>query len=487
MNRISRRHFMKSSLCAGAALMAPHGRVLGANDDIRIAVVGLGSFVKIGGKGRSDLKDFRKIPGVRIAAICDCDKDHIAPVLKECNDKGERVTAYTDVRELLDSKDIDAVSVTTPNHWHSLMAIWACQAGKDVFVQKPASHNIFEGRKMVEAAAKYNRVVQATHGPRSDGALEAAFAYAWKGNLGKMLYVHGLNYRPRESIGKVTGPQPIPSGCDYDLWCGPAPKKPLMRKYLHYDWHWDWTTGNGDLGNMGIHYVDSCRWAVNQMELPPRVISIGGRFAYDDDGETPNTLITLLDYDPVPILFEVRGLPKSKAVHDQKWSRNMDTYLGEKFGAVVHCENGYVLNGAAYDKKGELIKKFESDRISTKQNFINVMRSRKTDDLYTDALDGHLSCGLLHMANISHRLGKETQPGKIREAVRGNRVFAKAFDLIAAHLDANGVNLKKTPAALGPMLQFDPDTERFTGEFSRKANNLVSRNYRKPFVVPEIV
>ncbi len=360
-------------------------------------------------------------------------------------------------------------------------------AGKDVFVQKPASHNIFEGRKLVEAAAKYNRVVQATHGPRSNGALEPAFEYAWKGNLGKMLYVHGLNYRPRMSIGKVTGPQPILSSCDYDLWCGPAPTKPLMRKYLHYDWHWDWTTGNGDIGNMGIHHVDSCRWAVNQMELPKRVISIGGRFAYDDDGQTPNTLITLLDYDPVPILFEVRGLPKSKSVHDQKWSRNMDTYLGEKFGAVVHCENGYVLNGAAYDKKGELVKKFTSERISTKQNFIDVMRSRKTDDLYTDALDGHLSCGLLHMANISHRIGKETRPGQIRETIRGNKVFAKSFDRIAAHLEANGIDLSKTPATLGPMLEFDPRTEKFTGEFSKKANKLISRPYRKPFVVPERV
>jgi hypothetical protein len=302
-----------------------------------------------------------------------------------------------------------------------------------------------------------------------------------------MLYVHGINYKPRMSIGNVSGPQPIPSGCDYDLWCGPAPKKPLMRKYLHYDWHWDWTTGDGDIGNMGIHFVDSCRWALNKMKLPKRVISIGGRFAYDDDGETPNTLITLLDYYPVPILFEVRGLPKSKAVHDQKWSKNMDTYLGEKFGAVVHCENGYVLNGAAYDRKGGLISKFESDRTSTKQNFINVMRSRKTENLYTDALDGHLSCGLLHMANISYRIGKETPPGKIRESIRGNRVFAKAFDRIAAHLDANGVDLRKTPAALGPMLEFDPETERFTGQFSREANMLVSRNYREPFVVPDEV
>jgi len=487
MNRISRRRFLTNSLCAGAAVMIPHSRVLGANNDIRIAVVGLGSFVKIGGKGRSDLREFRKIPGVRITAICDCDKDHMAPVLAECNENGEPVQTYTDVRKLLDNKDIDAVSITTPNHWHSLIAIWASQAGKDVFVQKPASHNIFEGRKVVEAAQKYNRVVQAVHGPRSDGALEESFEYVRKGNLGSMLYVHGVNYKPRMSIGKVDGPQPIPKNCDYDLWCGPAPKKPLMREYLHYDWHWDWDTGNGDLGNMGIHYMDSCRWAVNQMELPRRVISIGGRFGYVDDGQTPNTLITFLDYEPVPIVFEVRGLPKDKSAHSANWGKNMDAYCGVQFGAVVHCEDGYVLNGAAYDKQGVLIRKFTSDRVSSKQNFIDVMRSRKTESLYTDALDGHLSCGLLHMTNISYRLGKAAPQGRIREVIQGNKEFTKSFDRFLAHLDANGIDLEKTPAALGPMLEFDPKREKFSGEFSEPANKLVSRDYRKPFVVPERV
>jgi predicted dehydrogenase len=452
-----------------------------------MGVVGLGSFVKIGGKGRADLREFRKIPGVRIAAICDCDRDHIAPVLKECNDKGERVKTYTDVRKLLDNDEIDAVSITTPNHWHSLIAVWACQARKDVFVQKPASHNIFEGRKMVEAAGTYDRVVQAVHGPRSDGALEESFEYARKGNLGRMLFVHGVNYRPRMSIGKVRGPQPVPKNCDYDLWCGPAPQKPLMRKNLHYDWHWDWDTGDGDLGNMGIHFVDSCRWALNKTELPKRVISIGGRFGYEDDGQTPNTLITFLDYEPVPIVFEVRGLPKSKSFHDKNWGKNMDTYHGVRFGAVVHCENGYLLDGAAYDKKGGLIKKFTSGRVSSKQNFIDVMRSRKTENLYTDALDGHLSCGLLHLANISYRLGTQTSQRKMREVIRGNKELTKSFDRFLTHLDSNGIDLNKTPAALGPMLRFDPRAERFIGELNEDANKLVSRDYRKPFVVPERV
>ncbi len=487
MKTVSRREFIRGSLCAGAAAVMPRSRVLGANNDIRIAVVGLGSFVKIGGKGRQDLRAFREIAGVRIAAICDCDANHVAPVLKECNQAGERVKVYKDVRELLDDSEIDAVSITTPNHWHSLMAIWACQAGKDVFVQKPASHNIFEGRRMVEAARKYERVVQAVHGPRSNGALEKSFEYVRRGKLGRVRYVHGVNYKPRMSIGRVGGPQPVPESCNYDLWCGPAPKKPLMRKYLHYDWHWDWSTGNGDLGNMGIHFLDSCRWALNKTELPEHVISIGGRFGYDDDGQTPNTLITMLDYEPAPIIFEVRGLPKNRSFHDKDWGRNMDKYCGVQYGAVVHCENGYVLDGAAYDTKGDLIEKFESDRVDSKQNFIDVMRSRKTGELYTDALEGHLSCGLLHMANISYRTGRKAPSGQIRDIIRGDREFGSSFDRLLAHLDANGVDLAKTPATLGAMLRFDPRAERFVGPFAEEANELVSRNYRKPFVVPERV
>jgi predicted dehydrogenase len=487
MQRIRRRDFMKGSLAAGLGLFTPLARVRGANNDIRMGVVGLGSFVKIGGKGRSDLKEFRKIPGVRIAAICDCDSDHVKPVLQDCREHGENVKVYKDVRELLESKEIDAISITTPNHWHSLMGIWACQAGLDVFIQKPVSHNIFEGRKLVEAVRKYNRVVQATHGPRSNGALEKAFVYAREGNLGKIHYVHGVNYKPRQSIGKVNGPQPIPKGCDYNLWCGPAPQKPLMRKYLHYDWHWDWSTGNGDLGNMGIHFMDSCRWALGKNELPRQVITIGGRFGYADDGQTPNTLITFLDYEPTPIVFEVRGLPKNKSFQNNAWNENMDSYLGVQYGAAVHCENGYVLDGTAFDNKGKLIKKFTSGRVSSKQNFIDVVRSRKTENLYSDALEGHLSCGLVHMTNISYRVGRKASKKQIIDLTQGIRQFSKPVDRLLAHLDANGIDLEKTPAIFGALLQFDPPTERFVGENSEKANKLVSRNYRKPFIVREKV
>jgi predicted dehydrogenase len=331
MNRISRRRFIANSLYTGAAVMLPHSRVLGANNDIRIGVIGIGSFVKIGGKGRGDIRDFRKIPGVRVVALCDCDENHLDYEANQFSKRGQKVKTYRDFRDLLDDNQVDAVSITTPNHWHSLMTIMACQVGKDVFVQKPSSHNIFEGRKMVEAMRKYNRVVQAVHGPRNSGAIEESFEYIWAGNLGKIKCVYGINYKPRTSIGKVNGPQPIPRSCDYDLWCGPAPKKPLMREYLHYDWHWDWDTGDGDLGNMGIHAMDGCRWALRANTLPKRAISIGARLGYDDDGQTPNTMISLLDYEPAPIIFEVRGLPRNKSFRQSDWRKNRRLWLRKRW------------------------------------------------------------------------------------------------------------------------------------------------------------
>ncbi|MHC4324218.1 MAG: Gfo/Idh/MocA family oxidoreductase [Planctomycetota bacterium] len=488
---MKRRDFLKASIAVGSGLFLPGSRALGANDDIRIGVIGIGSFVKIGGKGRADIRDFRKIPGVRVVALCDCDENHLNYELNQFSKRSEKVKACRDFRELLDDKEIDAVSITTPNHWHSLMTIMACQAGKDVFVQKPASHNIFEGRKMVEAMGKYNRVVQAVHGPRNSGAIAESLEYVRAGNLGKITCVYGINYKPRMSIGKVNKPQTTPKSCDYDLWCGPAPKKPLMRKELHYDWHWDWDTGNGDLGNMGIHAMDGCRWALRQNSLPKRVISIGARLGYDDDGETPNTMISLLDYEPAPIIFEVRGLPRNESFRKSDWVKNskltMDNFHGLRTGFVVQCEDGYVKDGAAYDNRGNQIKKFTRQQPDCKENFISVMRSRKTDKLLTDALEGHLSCGLVHMANISYQVGKHKPNDEIRRVIRSKTELSESFGRLLEHLSANRLNINKKSLILGSMLTMNPEKERFIGPMSKEANKLISRKYRKPFVVPDNV
>jgi len=479
---------------AGGAMTLPlssYANILGANDTVRIGIIGIGSNIKIGGKGKGEIREFSKIPGVKIAAICDCDTDILKKEEEEFKKRGEQVKTYVDFRELLDDKDIDAVGITTPNHTHAMITIIACQAGKDVYVQKPASHNIWEGRKMVEAAEKYQRVVQVPCIPRSPNGHKEAYDYALGGNLGKILWIHGLNYKPRVSIGKVSGEQKIPDSIDYDLWSGPAPMKPLMREYLHYDWHWDWDTGNGDLGNQGIHYMDGCRMALGSDVLPERVISMGGRWGYDDDGETPNTMLTFLDTKPVPIIFEVRGLPRSKKFLSENWEKtkpiSMDTWYGVPAGIVVYCEDGYIGNNSAYKNNGRLIKTFESTREGTKENFINAVRSRDLKSQNATVLDGHLSMALVHMGNISYRLGQGTSNGEVRERIKGTTGLEESFERIDNHLYANRIDLKKSSIQLGPMLTFDAASEKFTGDYAAEANKLVRPGYRKPWVIPDKV
>jgi predicted dehydrogenase len=482
---ISRRSLLQST---GVAL-APFSRVRGANDAVRVAIVGVGSTVSIGGRGKADAREFAKIPGVRVAAFCDVDRANLDPEVKRWRDRGEKVEAYTDVRKLLENKDIDVVSVTTPNHWHALVAIWACQAGKDVFVQKPASHNMFEGRKMVEAARKYKRIVQCPSNSRSPNGFQEAVDWAWQGNLGKIRLIYGVRYGARPSIGKVNGPQPIPSTLDYDMWSGPAPVLPLMRENLHYDWHWQWPYGDGELGNWGPHILDGCRMATKSQSLPRHVITVGGRFGYTDDGQTPNSQLIFYDYEPAPIVFEMRGLPKDKSfMKAGNWNKipnAMDTYFGQRQSTVIHCENGYVAHNKAFDKDGKPIREFKPATPDLYANFIDAVRSRKAESLTADILDGHLTVSLIHMANISYRIGETVSAGEVGERIAGRKELREAFERFQGHLVANEVDLGKIVA--GPMLTMDPASERFTGELSDRANPLRTREYRKPFVVPERV
>src|SRR6185295_1495831 len=287
-------------------------QVIGSNSDIRYAVVGFN------GRGRNHLQELPEVKGTRLVALCDVDSNVLDKELKKCETAGQKVEGYTDIRKLLENKDIDVVTFATPNHWHSLGSICAVQAGKDVYVEKPVSHNVWEGRQLVIAARKYNRIVQTGTQSRSSSGIAEAIAWVREGNIGKIIRARGLCYKRRPSIDKVDGPQEVPPNIDYDLWCGPAPKEPLMRKRLHYDWHWVWPTGNGDLGNQGIHEMDVARWVLGVQELSPRVLSVGGRLGYVDDGTTPNTLIVLHDYKPAPLLFEVRGLPSNKPPEKEK-------------------------------------------------------------------------------------------------------------------------------------------------------------------------
>lgn len=486
MKTQNRRQFIQSSMVASAALgLSPRSwaQVSGANDAIRVAVVGFG------GRGKDHIGGMKGLAsqGVRIVALCDVDSRILNAGVSNFETAGQKVEGFTDIRKLLEMKDLDAITVATPNHWHSLATIWAIQAGKDVYVEKPVCHNVWEGRKMVEAARKHKKIVQTGTQSRSSHGIQQAIDWVKEGNLGKILVSRGLCYKPRGSIGKTTGAQVVPDTVDYDLWCGPAPKEPLRRSRLHYDWHWFWNYGNGDLGNQGIHQMDIARWFLGYPALSPRVFSIGGRLGYSDDGETPNTQIVYHDYPEAPLIFEVRGLPSAAG------AREMDKYpdkaTGGSVAVIVECEGGYVTvpdyhSATAYDKSGMKIKHWDG-ATDHYRNFIDAVRSRKHTDLHADILQGFLSSALCHTGNVSYRLGHQKQPDEIREKIKADRDAEKTFNRMAEHLAANNVDLAKTPVALGEFLKMDPTTEKFTN--NPQANKLLTREYRAPFVVPENV
>ncbi|MBI4663893.1 MAG: Gfo/Idh/MocA family oxidoreductase [Verrucomicrobia bacterium] len=477
MQTLTRRNFLKSSLLTTGALSLSASswrNVLGANEAVRVAVVGFR------GRGAGHISELGRIPDARIVALCDVDTLVLDAAAKRFQDRGVSVQTHVDVRQLLEDKTIDAITTATPNHWHSLISIWACQAGKDVYVEKPVSHNVWEGRKVVEAARKYNRIVQSGTQSRSNAGLREALDWVRAGNLGKIEIARGLCYKPRGSIGKVDGPQPIPASINYDLWCGPAPNGPLMRKNLHYDWHWVWPTGNGDIGNQGIHQMDVCRWALGKPELSPKIISVGGRLGYVDDGETPNTQFAVHDYGDALLIFEVRGLPSAKG------KKEMDKYRGLSIGHVIECEGGYLAGTTAFDKDGNQIRSFKTKgEENHMENFIKAVRSRKSSDLNADILEGHLSSALCHTSNISYRLGAQANPDAIRDAIRSDRDALETFGRMEEHLAANGVDLKKTKASLGMFLKMDGKAERFIN--NPAADGLLKDNYRAPYVVPEKV
>lgn len=488
MRPITRRRFLtQASVAAGTALVLPSvalGRRRSANEDIRIGVIG------IRGRGNAHIDGFRKQDGVRVVALCDVDADVLARGIAKFDERGERVNGYNDLRHMLDADDIDVISIATPNHWHALATIWACQAGKDVYVEKPVSHNIFEGRKMVEAARTYGRIVQAGTQGRSSRAIIDAIAWMQAGNLGTIKLARGLCYKQRQSIGKVTQPTDVPDTIDYNLWTGPAPLGPLMRRNLHYDWHWVFDTGAGDLGNQGVHQMDICRWALGYDTLPENGISVGGRFGYDDDGNTPNTHVIYLDYKPAPIIFEVRGLPRDKAAQSDGWGKNMDRYKGMTIGVAIECENGYLAISSnygkviAYDNNDQPVKEWNGGG-NHFANFIQGVRSRNRADLNADIQEGHLSAALCHIGNVSYRVGANANLETIQAAYESNPELAESFGRMNEHLAANGIRLDETYATSGVPLRINTAHERFIG--NDHANALLTRPCRAPFIVPDKV
>ena len=394
----NRRYFLRTT--AAAALAQPGFRVLGANDRVNLAVIG------IGGRGRDHIDGFAKQANCRITAVCDVDqagRERGAAQVEKL--LGYKPRQYADMRQLFENKEIDAVSFATPNHWHALGTIWACQAGKDVYVEKPASHNIFEGRKMIEAARKYKRMVQVGSQSRSQRHIQRAMQLLGEGVIGKVYEAKGLCFNPRKSIGH-TPAEPVPPGINWDAFLGPAPMRPFTQNRFHYNWHWFWDTGCGDIGNQGIHEMDKARWGLGR-GLPKHVVSTGGKFVYEDDQETPNTQIATFDYGDSQITFDVRGLITPGEGDVQRGDHFVGNIFFGSEGFLTLDGRGFrVYKGAKRQLVMDEKPGREDDTVPHMANFLQACGSRDYRQLTADVEVGVMSVALVHFANISYRVGR---------------------------------------------------------------------------------
>lgn len=491
MHKLTRRSFLHAGSAAVAATAFAPSRVLGANERVNMGFIG------IGGRGMASVNWFDKLEDVNIAALCDPDEARVnraqdSLAKKEGGKKADKT--FTDLRKLIEDDSIDAVCISTQNHWHALAAIWACQAGKDVYVEKPVSHNIWEGRKLVEAARKYNRVVQGGTQQRSNAFHAELRDYLADGPLGKIKSVRCNRYGMRGSIGKRDTPLPKPDGVDYDLWLGPAQDVEIFRNKLHYDWHWDFNCGNGELGNWGPHILDDLRNLVfrDKLAYPTRVLAGGGRLAWNDAGESPNTHFIYMDCDGIPVIMDVHNLPRQKGL------KASDVYRKRRTNAflVVECENGYYAGGrsggSAHDPEGKSIKKFKGDGGGGHaRNFIDAVKARDPDVLNAEIEQIHYSSAWCHLGNISWQLGEAHNKEYCRDRAKASldlEPWHEVLEEFHTHLDANEVNWLKEDVVLGKMLEIDAEKETFTGESATdEALALLKREYRKGFEVPEKV
>ena len=464
MARINRRQFLAGSAAMAASL--PAFARAGANDRLRVAVVG------VRGQGGFHARLWSGMPDVEIVALCDVDEKAAGAAASDVEKKtGRKVRLEKDLRRLYEDKTIDAVSIATPNHWHVLSAVWAIQAGKDVYVEKPISYTVWEGRQLIDAARKHGKLVQNGTYTRSNTATRDAMEFVRTGKLGAVKLVRSRLHRERQSIGKQAD-GPVPPGVDYDLWLGPAPVKPFNKNRFHYNWHWNWDYGNGEIGNNGVYQMDSIVWGLGKQELPKRVITVGGRFGYDDDGQTPNTQITLLDYGDVVLLYEGRGLSSEP---------------GTKTGTSFECAQGRMQGNTAYGPNGEVLQRFSGGGAHAEnfRNFVDAVKARKPELLNADVLSGHLAAGLCHLANISYRLGEARPLDAVTEPFGACGEANEAFLRARKHLQENGIDPAKSQVQVGRSLVFDPKTETFPKD--PEATALLRREYRKGYEVPEKV
>ncbi|VTS01625.1 Gfo/Idh/MocA family protein [Tuwongella immobilis] len=498
MGPMSRREFVRHSAALSAAVAAstggvalgkealPEARKPDATKTLRVAVIGVNS------RGMAHVDGFAGRHNCEIVTICDCDEAVVGKAIStvEKRQNGKAPKFEKDLRRVMDDKSIDIVSIATPNHWHALAAIWAMQAGKDVYVEKPVSHNVWEGRRIVDIARATGMICQTGTQIRSTGALNDAVKFLQSGGLGKVRLARGLCYKPRRSIGDIgrkKGAQPTPKSLDYDLWCGPAPKSPLMRAKLHYDWHWVYETGNGDLGNQGIHQMDVARWGLGKNQLANSVWSIGGRFGYVDDGETANTQIAHFDYGDSSLIFEVRGLNTADWLADTRKQPTADGKMRATVGNVFYGEKGYLIVGG-YESAVAVTPDWEVIKVFSKGgdhfgNFVNAVRKRDHKLLNADILEGHLSSALCHLANISLLNGTPAPLASEVKDLTDNADVRETLTRFKTHLTENKVDLASTTALVGPKLVLNPETETFLNA-PAKATQMLRREYRKGFEVP---
>jgi predicted dehydrogenase len=491
MSQLSRRRFVQLA-ATGLGAAAASGihpnfviggtkssrKVVGANDTVRVAVAG------IHGRGGSHIGEYANMQGVEIAYLVDPDSTLFASRVKSIKGlAGNTPKTVQDLRKALEDKSLDAVSIASPNHWHTLLTVWSCQAGKHVYVEKPCSHTMFEGRKCVEAAEKYGVVVQHGTQQRSDSKRAGEMAALQAGKWGKLLVSKAYVCKPRWSIGFKPDEAP-PATLDFDIWTGPAKLRPFNRNLVHYNWHWNCDFGNGEIGNQGVHQTDVAHWSLGpSVGLPTRVWSLGGRLAYEDQGQTPNMQLAVYEFGDVTVVIEVRGL-----VENPKKAKG-EVSFAQKVSNEFYTTEGVVRDRKFYPKSGGKEHEVTVEPVQVTPggafgSFISCIRNHTPGAVNAPILQGHYAAALCHLANISYRLGKEFPFSHEPECLTNPQV-AESFEMIKRNLKGVGVNLDKTNYRMGRTLSIDPQTERFIGD--PEADKLLTQTYRAPYVVPEKV
>lgn len=503
-----RRHFLVNGSLATAATWLFGARAVHSEEQPESRSVisqASGAVIGTGGRGGSHIQGILNSKDAVLTHICEVDAGIANSRANQIEEKqGLRPQVISDIRKLLEDKSIDFVTIATPNHWHALGGVWAMQAGKHAYIEKPVSHNVMEGSALIAAARKYNRMCQVGTQCRSSQACIEAVKFIAEGGIGEVNFARGLCYKRRKSIGAI-GNYPIPEAVDFNLWSGPAQMTvpPLTRPNFHYDWHWQRLYGNGDSGNQGPHQTDVARWGLGLDRHPKAVVSYGGRLGYQaerndpdyiDAGDTANTEVTILDYGDKCIVFETRGLSVDNT-SDEELNRLFGSDSGNKVGVVFYGTDGYVVQRSydhcvALDKEMNVIKHFRGFNFDMGHyaNFLQACEALDYTLLNADVREGHLSAAMSHLGNISYYLGEKNYVSveELTASLSNIRSLDdndKTIQRTVAHLEQNGVDLKQTPISLGPLLEFDPENEVFTNHDG--ANEQITRDYRGEFVCPK--